>query len=248
MKRRSTSITLSLAVLAAGIMLSCSSPEKELRKAKDAGTVAALDAFLAKHPDGPLAEQAKDAKEQLVFDAAKAKSTRVAYDEFLKAYPNGKLAPAARTAIEELQFAAVQKTGTIEAFEEFMRLHPQSPLLKKASLALDGLLPADPVARAIDVVSLDSSLCGAVSAVTFIHRSGTFVVEPPPGFVPGTMSCSSLTGGTSVQLEKTLQPDPNHTVLHVRSASTAGWGGCRSTCTIRYTVLGRELAVNVTYQ
>jgi hypothetical protein len=248
MKRRSTRIALGLAVLAAGIMLSCSSPEKELRKAKEAGTIAALDAFLAKYPEGPLAEQARDAKEQIVFDAAKAKNTKAAYDEFLKTYPSGKLAQAARTAIEELQFAVVEKTGTIEAYEEFMRSHPQSPLAKKASQALDGLLPAEPVLRTIDVASLDSSLCAAVSAVTYIHRSGTFPVEPPPEVTPGTMSCSSLTGATSAMLERTLQLDPNHTVLQVRSASTAGWGGCRSQCTIRFAVLGREIASNVTYQ
>ncbi len=248
MTRLSTRITLGVATLAAGLLLCCSSPEKELRKAREAGTTEALDAFLAKHPDGPLAEQARDAKEQLVFDAAKAKNTLDAYNAFLKTYPSGKLAPAARAAIEELQLGLAQKTGTIEAYEEFMRSHPQSPLIQKASQALDKLLPAEPVARAIDVVSLDSPACAAVSAVTYIHRSGTFAVEPPPEVTPGTMSCSSLTGPTSAQLEKTLQPDPNHTVLHIRSASTAGWGGCRSSCTIRYTLLGRELGANVTFQ
>ena len=61
MTRLSRRITLGVATLAAGILLCCSSPEKELRKAREAGTTEALDAFLAKHPDGPLAEQARDA-------------------------------------------------------------------------------------------------------------------------------------------------------------------------------------------
>jgi hypothetical protein len=248
MTRRSTRIPFLVAILAAGVLLRCSSPEKELRQARAAGTIAALDAFLAKHPDGPLAEQAKDAKEQLVFDAAKAKNTLAAYDEFLKVYPSGKLAPAARAAAEELQFAAAQKTGTIEAYEEFMRSHRESPLVPRACQALDKLLPAEPVARAVDVVSKDSDACALVSAVTFIHRAGALSLDPPPEVTPGIMTCSSLTGATSAQIEKTLQPDPNHTVFHVRSASTAGWGGCRSSCTVRYTLLSREVVTNVTYE
>jgi hypothetical protein len=248
MTTRSTRTPFAVAILAAGVLLCCSSPEKELRKAKEAGTVAALDAFLAKHPDGPLAEQAKDAKEQLIFDAAKSKNTQAAYDEFLKTYPSGKLAPAARAAIDALQLAAAQRAGTIEAYEQFMASHRESPLLARASQALDKLLPAEPAARAVDIVSKDSAACGVLSAVTFIHRAGALSLDPPPEVTPGTMTCSGLTGATSALLEKTLRPDPNHTVFQVRSASTAGWGGCRSSCTIRYRLLGIEVPANVTYE
>ena len=84
----------------------------------------------------------------------------------------------------------------------------------------------------------------------FWNPNGTWDVENY-GVAPDIeveMEPAAVRAGHDPQLEKTVQPDPNHTVLHIQTASTAGWGGCRSSCTIRYTLLGRELAANVTFQ
>jgi hypothetical protein len=249
MKRASAPITLVVALLAAGAFFACSSPERELRKAKAAGTVEALDAFLAKHPDGPLAEQAKDAKEQLVFGAAKTANTIAAYEDFLKRYPSGKLAGNARAAIEELHFKVAQTGGTIEAYETFLRQHPQGDLAKKAGQALDGLLPGNGIFASAEVLSTEPDRCTVRSAVRILHRSGTLNADTPPTVAPGVMNCAGMVGTSGVEIEKTELVDPNHTVVHLKSFSTAGWGTCGGgTCTVRFSVMGQEHVVSATYK
>jgi hypothetical protein len=240
MKRRSARVSLLAAVLAVGVVLACSSPEGELRKAKAAGTAEALDAFLARHPDGPLAEQAKDAKEQLAFDGAKAAGTVAAYENFLTRYPGGKLAPVARTAVEELHFSEAQGRKTIEAYERFLHQHPEGARAEQAGLALDGLLPSGGYAN-VGVATTVSENCSASFPVTLLHKMGALGTEAP-AVTPGTMDCAGTIGPTAIEIERVDRPHPNHTVLRLKSTSTAGWGGCRATCTIRFSVLGQEHA------
>jgi hypothetical protein len=247
MRRASARIPLVMAILAASALLACSSPEKELRKAKAAGTVEALDAFLARHPDGPLAEQAKDAKEQLFLDAAKTTSTQAAFSDFLKRYPNGKLAGAARAAIEALDFKDVQAAGTIEAYDGFVRLHPQSAFAKKATEALDRLLPGGLYAT-VEVASTDPNRCTVFATVTILHKTGALTPEAPPAVEPGTMLCGSEVGKSGVEIVKVEPRDANHTLLHVKTFSTSGWSECRGTCTARFFVQGQEQVVTAVYK
>ena len=246
MKRRSARISLVVAVLAAGAMLACSSPEGELRKAKAAGTIEALDAFLARHPQGPLAEQAKEAKEQLAFDGAKAANTVAAYEGFLRLYPGGRLAPAAGMAIEELHFKEAEGVNTIAAYERFLHQHPQGARAQQAGLALDRLLPNGTYAT-VGAAATDSANCTASFALTLLHQTG-MLGSDVPAVTPGVMDCAGTIGSSGIEIERIDRPHPNHTVLHLKAYSTAGWGGCRATCTVRFTVLGQERGVIVPFQ
>jgi hypothetical protein len=241
MKRVSARLSLVVAVLAAGVLLSCSSPEKELSKAKAAGTLAALDEFLAKHPDGPLAEQAKDAKEQLVFSGVKAANTIAGYEDFLKRNPNGKLVGAARAAIEELHFREAETTGTIEAYDRFVNMHPKGAFATKAGQALDRLLPGG-------VYATEPDRCTAHTTVTVLHKVGALPLDPPPSVEPGTMVCGPEVGKSGVEVEKVESRDPNHTLVRVKVFSASGWGGCRGICTARFSIQGQEQVITAVYQ
>jgi hypothetical protein len=249
MRKRSVRIPLVFAVLSIGVLVGCSSPERELRKAKAAGTVEALDAFLARHPEGPLAEQAKDAKEQLVFDAAKAVDTVAAYQDFLKRFPSGKLTGAAQAAIEDLHFKDAQAAGTIQAYEKFLREHPQGAKVKLVSQALDRLLPAGTMMPFVNVTDTNSASCTIFSTVSILHRSDALNVESLSTVAPtGTMNCSGTTWTAGVEVERIEQRDPNHLVLRLKLYSAPEYTGCRGPCTVRFSVMGQELAATAVYK
>jgi hypothetical protein len=240
-------MSLVVAVLAAGVMLACSSPEKDLRKAKEAGTIQALDEFLAKNPQGPLAEQARDAKEELIFKGFKTTNTVAGYEDFLKRYPNGKLATAARAAIEELHFKEAETAGTIEAYDRFVNQHPKGALAAKAGQALDRLLPGG-VYATVAVTSTEPQRCTIHTLVTILHKTGAVSVDPPPALEPSTMLCGPEVGKTAVAIEKIEQRDPNHMLVNVKLASGSGWSECRGTCTARFIILGQEQVVTGVYK
>jgi outer membrane murein-binding lipoprotein Lpp len=248
MRSRSARISLVIVILATGVLSGCSSPEKELRKAKAAGTVEALDAFIARHPEGALAEEAKDAKERIFFDAAKRANTLEAYDDFMKRYPQGKLRGAAQAAIEEFHFEVANRAGTIEAYEEFLHRFPKSAMVKKASLALDGLLPSGTLLASVKFTSADSESCTIFATVTILHRSDASNVDVPTASPPGTMNCSGTIGPARIEVDSVVRRDPNHTLMQLKSVSTAGWGGCRGMCTVRFDLIGQEQVVTAMFQ
>jgi hypothetical protein len=250
-KMRSTSgrISLAIVLLATTGLVACSSPERDLAKAKKAGTIEALDAFLAEHPEGPLAQQARDAKEELVFDGIKAQNTIAAYEGFLKDYPDGHMAGAARDGIEALHFADAEAAGTIEAYDRFLRRHPRGKLVKKASKALDAMLPPMPMILSTVATSVDSYRCSVSSTVAILHRSGLMKADVPPRVEAGMMNCLGTVGPSGIETESFELQDPNHSILHVRSYSAAGWTECaRGSCTVRFSVMGQETVVTANYQ
>jgi hypothetical protein len=247
MRRTSQTFATVLVTIAIAALCACSSPEKELKEAKAAGTIAALDAFLAKHPQGPLADEAKLEKEKLELAAARTIGTVDAYQDFLKKHPQGAQADAARLAIEELHFAAAKGEGTFEAYERFVTQHPQGKLLAAARQAMDTLLPEAPLVSTVDVASTEPTLCTVHSRVMILHR-GTGLGSEPPALAPGSMSCGNMLGKSTIELEQLTPQDPNHTVVLVKSASASGWSECRGTCTVRFTVLGQDRVVTATYR
>ncbi len=248
MTRTARTLATALVAVGVGLLIACSSPEKELQQAKAAGTTAALDAFLARHPQGPLADEARTAKEKIELDAAKAVGTEAAFEDFLKRHPQGPQADAARDAIEGIHFTVAQGLGTFEGYERFLARHPQGKKVAAARQAMDALLPEFPVVSNVDVVSTEAARCTVHSRVTILHRAGGFGSEPPP-LVAGTMNCGGMIGASSIELEQMIQDDPNRTTVLVKSASAAGWGECGSgTCSVRFTVLGQDRVVTARYQ
>ena len=248
MRNRSTRMFLVIAIVVAAGMIACSSPARELEQAKAAGTIQALDAFLAKHPEGPLAQQAKDAKEQLALDDAKEQGSIAAYQAFLKAYPQGKLASTAQEAIEALQFEDARQVGTIASYEEFLKEHPKGRMAQKANDALERLLPNDPLTGGIQVVSTDPAACSITATVAILHKAGALPVEPPPSVVPGQVDCQGTRGKTTVEITNVEQVDVHHTNLHLKVESAEGWGGCTGQCILWLNILGRDQATTITFR
>jgi hypothetical protein len=246
MKPRS-GVPFVIAAFAVSAMLACSSPERELRKAKEAGTLQALDAFLAKHPEGALAEQARDAKEELAFKGVKTANTVAGYEDFLKRYPSGKLVSAANAAIEELHFKEAEVGGTIEAYDRFLNQHPKGAFAAKAGQVLERLLPGG-VYATVEVASTEPERCTIHTIVTILHKAGAVSVDPPPSVEPSTMVCGPEVGKSAGTIEKLERRDPNHTIVNVKLASASGWSECRGTCTARFFILGQEQVVTGVYK
>jgi hypothetical protein len=250
MRPESTRLLFVMAVLAAGLAIACSSPERELRRAKEAGTIEALEAFLAQHPDGPLAQEAKDAKEQLVFRGIKTTNTVAAYEDFLKRYPNGKLVGSARAGIEELHFKDAAALGTIEAYESFLRQHPQGANASPAGQALDNLLPAAPWVASVVATSTEPALCSVFTTVTLVQKSTSPKLDAAPAVTPGMMNCAGTIGATGIEVVMFAAVDSRHTTLQLKSFSKAGWGECRggASCTVRFSLMGQEQVVTAVYR
>jgi len=239
-----------IAALAVGLAVACSSPERQLRKAKEAGTIEALDAFLAEHPEGPLAQEAKDAKEQIVFNGIKTTNTVAAYEDFLKRYPNGKLGGAALAGIEELHFKDAAALGTIEAYENFLRQHPQGANAPKAGQALDNLLPAAPWVASVTATSTEPALCTVFTTVMLVQKSTSPKLDSAPAVTPGAMNCAGTIGSSGVEVVKFTAVDSRHTALQLKSFSTAGWSECRggASCTVRFALMGQEQVVTAAFR
>lgn len=128
-------VILFLLVLAAG----CSTSEKDWQKAEKLNTIEAYEAFLQKHPQGQLADSARQEIEELEWRRTVSLGTVEAYEAFLQKHSQGQLADSARQEIEELEWQKTMNVGTVEAYEAFLRGHPQSTLGTTARLNRDVL-------------------------------------------------------------------------------------------------------------
>jgi len=148
---------LVVAGLLAGLA-ACSSPEDEYRKAEQQDTTAAYTEFLARHPQGPLAEQAQSRLESLAeqqaWTTAEAAGTSAAYRGYLEQHPMGPNADAALERLLDLErrslWVAAEQAGTREALENYLLLYPDSAEAaaarqRLAALAPGGAPPSEPV-------------------------------------------------------------------------------------------------------
>jgi hypothetical protein len=119
-------------------------------------------------------------------------------------------------------------------------------MAQQAGLALDRLLPSG-VSASVGVPATDSASCAISFAVTLRHKAGTLGADAP-AVTPGVMDCVGTIGSSGVEIETIDRPDPNHTVLHLKAYSTAGWGGCHGPCRTLFSVMGIEHAVMAVYK
>lgn len=93
---------LVLAFLFFFVFFSCSPEKKDWKKAESENTIEAWEAFLERHPEGTLADEAKLRKEKISLEIAQSINTIPAYKEFLEKYPQGPMADKAQLKIEKL--------------------------------------------------------------------------------------------------------------------------------------------------
>ena len=89
-------LALSILVSAAG----CSSPENDWKEAQKADNVDAYQSFTRKHPDSPLALEAKKKIEEKMWEEATRAETLVPYQKYLEAFPQGIHVAEAQKRIE----------------------------------------------------------------------------------------------------------------------------------------------------
>jgi cell division septation protein DedD len=107
-------------VLIAAVLSSCSREKIDWKSAESADTVESYDHFLARHPDGELATQARARVAQLNEDRdwkrANAADTAEAYRQFLAQHDSGKWSEEARIRVENfaLDGTAAGPSGPVE--------------------------------------------------------------------------------------------------------------------------------------
>jgi hypothetical protein len=110
-----------------GVFLAgCDRTETDWMQAKQANTIPAYTEFLAKHSQGPFADEAKKAIDEIQWQAAKASDTVEAISSYLYKHPHGIHVVDANARIEELDWAAAQHTSNSEAFRAFLSKHRES--------------------------------------------------------------------------------------------------------------------------
>jgi hypothetical protein len=98
MKLRSVPV---IALMLGTCMLAgCEATENDWKGARDANTVAVYSHFLAKHPNGAHAGEARAAIDDLDWSSAKSHNGTADYDGYLMKYPSGRHAGDARSAID----------------------------------------------------------------------------------------------------------------------------------------------------
>jgi len=99
-----------LAACACAILIACSREQQDWKATQAADTVEAYGEFLAKHPQGELATQARARSEQLVeerdWQRVSTADALEGYQQFVAQHPNGKWTPEARIRIENFTLAA----------------------------------------------------------------------------------------------------------------------------------------------
>ncbi len=124
-----------LLVLILGILCGCGSPEKSWELAEREDTNQAYLAFLAKYPEGELADRARariiELKQQNAWERAEFRDRLDNYERFLERYPSGETAALARARIAQLQMEAAwetaQEEGSLESLQGFLDVYPDAP-------------------------------------------------------------------------------------------------------------------------
>jgi|GEM_PF-709362 len=130
-------------------------------RAKAADTPEAYGEYLAKHPNGANAAEARrlqtdglSDRERNAWEDARKENTIAAYETYLRRYPNGAFRAEADTRIVALRDAAdwqrALQTNTIPAYEAYLNAHPQSPNADEARRRLYSLREAEAWARAVE--------------------------------------------------------------------------------------------------
>jgi hypothetical protein len=127
--KRTVAVIAALAVI--GLLLGgCASPEQRAQKLFDAGK---YEEVLAKYPQTPVAEQAKEKVAEKLFNEGK-------YDEVVKTYGGTQFAPKAQQQLDE---AAAKKMLDAKDFAGVVAKYPTSQAAGAAKNALADQLFAD---------------------------------------------------------------------------------------------------------
>lgn len=149
MLRRITSLLLIAALLSAA---ACSDPEKAWELAEREDSSQAYLEFLAKYPEGELADRARRRIEELkmerAWERAQFRDRVDIYQRFLAQYPDSEHADAARRRIAELEREAAWRAAAdsedLATIEAFLERYPDAPQAAAARELIAKLTPPEP--------------------------------------------------------------------------------------------------------
>jgi len=122
---------------------------------REAGTIAAYEAFLAHYPEGRHVNDARSAlaelREETRWLEATEKQSIVAYYNYLQHHRDGRHAEAARAAIRALEEAEAwnqaRKLNSISAYDEYLEKYPQGKQVQEARQYIQALLESRQATR-----------------------------------------------------------------------------------------------------
>jgi hypothetical protein len=114
-------------------LCACGGPEKaDWKHAATANTIASYSDFLAKYPQGRLAEQARTTLEHMEWLEAKQRRSVQDLRTFLAKYPKGQNSSSAAAMLEDLEWAGTAKVETVKAYEDFLGKYPNGRFAEEA--------------------------------------------------------------------------------------------------------------------
>ncbi|MBT8440960.1 MAG: SPOR domain-containing protein [Gammaproteobacteria bacterium] len=145
---------LSLLALLSG----CADPEKDWELASRDDSPETYLEFLAKYPDTPQADEARQRIQELkvirAWERAEYKDSEETYFDLIKKYPDSDFAASAQARIDEIerdrQWEFAQEAGTTEALSAFVATYPDAPQREEADEMLEEL-------RLIELAALEAA-------------------------------------------------------------------------------------------
>ncbi|MGH8256778.1 MAG: SPOR domain-containing protein [Steroidobacteraceae bacterium] len=180
-------VTLGLSLLAAVALVACSSSESDWNQANTAGTVAAYQQFLSKHPndqhDAAAQQRIQTLQDDQAWKSAQTTNTVDSYQAYLTAQPNGAHVQDAHTRITDFDRATAWQTakadGSQSALQAFLQKYPQGPEADQARAQLQQLM------YVVQVGAYHSSKAADMARAKLQTRFGkdlqSVVVVPPAG-------------------------------------------------------------------
>jgi outer membrane protein assembly factor BamD (BamD/ComL family) len=101
------------------------------------GTRDAYEAWLAKHPDGPWAQEARDAIDAIDWEAAKADGSELAYRQYIHDHPEGLHVRQAAFLVEHDAYTKVMDRPTRERWVEFLKRFDEGTYANEARLQIE---------------------------------------------------------------------------------------------------------------
>ncbi|MFW2405385.1 MAG: SPOR domain-containing protein [Gammaproteobacteria bacterium] len=136
----------------------CVDPEKDWELASRDDSPETYLEFLAKHPDTPQADLARERIQALkvirAWERAEYKDSEETYFDFIKKYPDSEFAANANARIAEIerdrQWEFAQEAATSEALSAFVATYPEAPQRAEADEMLEEL-------RLIELAALEAA-------------------------------------------------------------------------------------------
>jgi len=140
-------LTLGLSLLSAVALVACGSSQGDWNTANTAGTVAAYQQFLNKHPndqhDAAARQRIQTLQDDQAWKSAQTTNTVESYQGYVTAQPNGAHVQDAQQRIAGFESASAwqtaKTTGTEAALQDFLQKYPQSTEADQARTALQQL-------------------------------------------------------------------------------------------------------------